>query len=325
MTSKIQTISVIALLSLLLLACGTKPEERAADTAPPVAAPQSIAGQWDVTVQGPTGAYPSWFELVEKDGALSGRFVGRVGSARPIAQAHWNNNELHIQLPVQYEKHPKDMEFTGKLEGERLAGATNAEDGSTLQWSAVRVPVAAARPEPISWAEPIQLFNGKDTTGWKLRHAEGPNGWKVQKGLLVNNPPSVDLVSEQTLQDFKLHAEFQIAEKSNSGIYLRGRYEVQIQDDFGKDPSSILMGGVYGFLTPSEMAAKKAGEWQTYDITLVGRKVTIVLNGRPIIDGEIAGVTGGALDSNEGQPGPIFLQGDHGKVTFRKIEVTPAK
>lgn len=325
MTSKIQTISVIALLSLVLVACGTKTDEPAAGTAAPAATAQSIAGQWDVTVQGPTGPYPSWFELVEKDGVLSGRFVGRVGSARPIAQAHWSNNELHFQLPVQYEKHTKDMEFTGKLEGDRLTGTTNAEDGSTLQWSAVRVPVAAPRSEPIAWGEPIQLFNGKDTAGWKLRHAEGPNGWKVQKGLLVNTPPSVDLVSEQSFQDFKLHAEFQIAEKSNSGIYLRGRYEVQIQDDFGKEPTSILMGGVYGFLTPSEMAAKKAGEWQTYDITLVGRKVTIVLNGRPIIDGEIPGVTGGALDSNEGQPGPIFLQGDHGKVTFRKIEVTPAK
>ena len=104
-------------------------------------------------------------------------------------------------------------------------------------------------------------------------------------------------------------------QESNSGIYLRGRYEVQVEDSFGKDPNSILFGAVYGFLTPNQMAAKPAGEWQVFDITLIGRRVTIIANDKIIINDQIIpGITGGALDSNEGAPGPIMLQGDHGKV-----------
>jgi hypothetical protein len=115
-------------------------------------------------------------------------------------------------------------------------------------------------------------------------------------------------------------------QRSNSGVYLRGRYEVQIQDDFGKPAESHGAGGLYGFLTPTTNAIKPAGEWQTYDITFIGRQLTVVLNGQTIIDRqEIPGVTGGAIDSAEGTPGPIMLQGDHGKVWFKNIVITPAK
>ena len=86
------------------------------------------------------------------------------------------------------------------------------------------------------------------------------------------------------------------------------------------------MGGVYGFLTPCLNAAKPAGEWQTIEITLIGRAVTIVLNGERVLDRQaIPGITGGALDSREGDPGPILLQGDHGPIEFRKLTLTPAK
>jgi hypothetical protein len=123
-----------------------------------------------------------------------------------------------------------------------------------------------------------------------------------------------------------LHIEFRYPKESNSGVYLRGRYEVQVEDNKGKEPSSTYFGGVYGFLTPNEMAAKSAGEWQSYDITLIGRKVTVVANGKKIIcDQNIPGITGGALDSNEGAAGPIMLQGDHGPIEYRNIIITPAK
>jgi hypothetical protein len=127
--------------------------------------------------------------------------------------------------------------------------------------------------------------------------------------------------------DFKLHIEFKYPEGSNSGVYLRGRYEVQVEDGYGKEPSSIYLGGVYGFLTPNENMAKKAGEWQSYDITLVGRRVTVVANGKTIISRQIIpGITGGALNSKEGNPGPILLQGDHGAVEYRNITIaTPEK
>jgi hypothetical protein len=87
-----------------------------------------------------------------------------------------------------------------------------------------------------------------------------------------------------------------------------------------------LFSGVYGFLTPNTMAAKKPGEWQSFDITLVGRLVTVVANGKPvIIEQNIPGITGGALDSREAEPGPIMLQGDHGPIEYRNIILTPAR
>ena len=144
--------------------------------------------------------------------------------------------------------------------------------------------------------------------------------------MLAATPPCVDLVTDATFRDFRLHAELKFPPGSNSGVYLRGRYEVQIQDDAGKALDPLRMGGVYGFIAPSVDAARAAGEWQTLDVELVGRRVTVVLNGTTIIDGqEIPGITGGALDSDEGAPGPIMLQGDHGAIEFRNLTIAPPR
>ena len=245
-----------------------------------------------------------------------GRFVGRFGSNRHIAQIEYTGGELTFRVPVQYESNPRDLVFKGRLNGDRLEGTTESADGKTLNWSGVRAP-DLVRNAPPRWGKPIQLFNGKDLTGWRLRSNERGNCWSAANGQLSNNPPCAD---------FKLHLEFNIVEKSNSGVYLHGRHEVQIEDSFGKATDSLRMGGVYGFLRPLVEASLRPGEWQTFDITLVGRRVTVVLNGKTIInDAEIPGITGGALESDEGAPGPLMLQGDHGKVTFRNIRITPAQ
>jgi len=130
----------------------------------------------------------------------------------------------------------------------------------------------------------------------------------------------------QKFEDFKLHLEFRVPKGENSGVYLRGRYELQVDDAAGLEPSSHHLGGLYGFIAPSENVAKAAGEWQTMDAMLVGRMLTFTLNGTMVIcNREIPGITGGALDSNEADPGPILLQGDHGPVDYRNIVITPAK
>jgi hypothetical protein len=152
------------------------------------------------------------------------------------------------------------------------------------------------------------------------------NQWIASDGLLKNPKSGVNLISNNNYEDFKLHVEVRYPKGSNSGIYLRGRYEVQVEDSYGNDPESILFGGVYGFLTPNQMAANPAGQWQVFDITLIGRRVSISANGKPIIiDQIIPGITGGALDSKEALPGPIMLQGDHGKVEFRNIRIQEPK
>ena len=180
-------------------------------------------------------------------------------------------------------------------------------------------------PKKVGWGKPVELFNGRDLTGWKLRFEKGAGCWSVDQGTLTNNVPCVDVISEQKFRDFKLHIEFRLLAKSNSGVYLRGRHEVQIVDDYGQAPESLGMASIYGFLWPKVSATKQAGEWQNYDITLRGRYVEVILNGRKLIAYlEIPGITGGALDSDEGAPGPIMLQGDHGKVWFRNVVLTPA-
>ncbi len=194
-----------------------------------------------------------------------------------------------------------------------------------MAYTAVPAPKLARSGNPV-WGEPIQLI-GENLTNWCLRHPEMENHWRLEDGVLINPATSTDLVSEQQFENFRLHVEFKYPQGSNSGIYLRGRYKLQIQDDYGKEPSNTRIGGIYGFLTPTVNASKPAEEWQDYDITLIGQRITVDLNGQRIIDDqEIPGITAGAciMDSREGDPGPILLQGDHGPIAFRNVAVTPA-
>jgi hypothetical protein len=285
-----------------------------------------ILGRWDITVYEANGSqYPSWFEVTDNAGTLAGRFVGRVGSQRPIKSIEFVNGKLTFSLPIQYERHKTDLRFEARLAGARLEGTTFDPNGATLKWTAVRAPKLNRRSTP-RWAKPVTLFNGKDLTGWKVRDVKKADSWRVFDGVLENTIRGTDLITEQKFTDFKLHVEFKMVEKGNSGVYLRGRYEVQIEDSFGQEPESHRIGGVYGFVTPSSNPAKKATEWQSFDITLIGRRVTVLLNEQTIIDNaEIPGITGGALDSNENESGPIMLQGDHEKIYYRNIVITPAR
>lgn len=283
-----------------------------------------VAGRWDITIQTPDGPQPSWLE-VETSGsqALVGRFVGPVGSARPVSEIHYAEEEetYSFTIPAQWMNYTEKPHFEFTLEEGKLKGWTYSPEGNRLQWTAVRTP-SLEREETPEWGEPIRLLD-EDLSQWKLPEN---NQFRMEEGVLVNQKSGGNLITKQEFEDFKLHVEFRYPEGSNSGIYLRGRYEVQVVDSYGLEPESHLLGGVYGFIDPTENAAKKAGEWQTYDITLTGRMVTVVLNGTKIIcNRPIPGITGGALDSKEGQPGPIMLQGDHGPVEYRDIVITPAR
>ncbi len=283
-----------------------------------------LLGRWDLTVEGEDGPYPAWLEVrLRTELQLMGRFVGRVGSVRHVSAIDYDDGRLELAVPVQYEPGTADLKFEARLVGDRLEGTTLGENGSTVRWTGARAPALGRSVEPELGA-PIVLFNGDDLTGWVPRTAAQGGCWSVADGALVATPPCVDLLTERTFDDFVLHAELMYPEGSNSGVYLRGRYEIQIQDDAGNALDPLRMGGVYGFLAPSVAAARAAREWQTLDVTLLGRRVTVVLNGTTIIDAEeIPGITGGALDSREDLPGPIMLQGDHGAIRFRNITLTP--
>jgi hypothetical protein len=292
--------------------------------------PPPICGRWDLTLHDDKqGDSPSWFE-VNQSGyrTLVGTYVGVFGSARPVARVDFDDatGRFRFALPPQWEKRTDDIVIEGKLDGgDVLHGSTIDADGKRISFEGRRAPLLM-RTTPPQWGETIALFNGRDLSGWKPRHSEKPNGWLVRDGLLVNAKPGNDLVTDRTFGDFKLVAEFRYPAKSNSGIYLRGRYEAQIEDTAGREPEAHILGGIYGFLTPCLNTAKPPGEWQKLEITLLGRAVTIVLNGERVIDRQlIPGPTGGALDSHEGSAGPILLQGDHGPIEFRKLTLTSAK
>jgi len=285
---------------------------------------KDLIGRWDITMDVNGKPTPSWLEVkLSGKRILVGSFVGASGSARPIAKVIFNNGKFSFAIPPQWEEGDQDFMIEGELAGAEIKGTIVTSEGKKYNWKGVKAPYLK-RTAAVIWAKPIELFNGKNLTGWK---ALGENQWVVKNNILTSPRSGSNLISDQKFGDFKLHLEFKYPKGSNSGVYLRGRHEVQIEDS-PKDahPSSVLFGGVYGFLTPSEIAALGPDQWQVFDITLVGRMVTIIANGKTVISNqEIPGITGGALDSNEGEPGPIYIQGDHGPVEFRKIVITPAK
>jgi Domain of Unknown Function (DUF1080) len=288
------------------------------------ATPDQIVGRWDVVVSTPDGPRPSWIEM-RRSGreAVVGQFVGIVGSARPISRVTITGDSLRFAIPPQWEEGTSDLVVEGVLQGERLTGSMTFPDGKRYDWTGARAP-SLRRPAKPVWGAPVSLLNQSDLGGW---HAvQGENQWTVRNGILSSPRSGANLVTDRTFGDFRLHIEFRYPKSSNSGVYLRGRHEVQIEDNFGSDPDVHRFGAVYGFIPPSEMAARPPGEWQSYDITLVGRLVTVVANGKTIIyEREIPGITGGALDSDEGAPGPLMLQGDHGPVEYRNITISLPK
>jgi hypothetical protein len=281
-----------------------------------------IEGRWDITVHEPGKEAASWLEITRSGlRTLVGRFVGEGGSARPISKIDYTDGKMRFSIPPQWEPEDRDLSVEGSLQGDSLTGRMTASNGKEYAWVGRRAPSLRRTTEPV-WGSAVHLFDGNSLKGW---HALGNNQWQAESGILRSPRSGSNIVTDATFTDFKLHIEFRYPAGSNSGVYLRGRYEVQIEDSKEPEPPNDQLGAIYGFLAPNQLAGKDAGDWQSYDITLLGRLVTVVFNGKTVIcNQEIPGITGGALDSNEGEPGPIYLQGDHGPIEFRNITITPA-
>jgi len=286
---------------------------------PSAAQEKAVLGKWDITATAADGKRIYWLEVKNDGGQLTGWFLNRGGSVFKLPAITIQDGELRFALP-----NSKQV-FSARAEGGKLVGKiTNGNE--TINWVGVRPPKwgrydANAKHK---FGKPVELFDGKSMDAWGVEHQGRPSGWTVQDGAMINAPHANNLVSRQRFKDFKLHAEYKLEKDSNSGIYLRGRYELQVLDDFGKDPESHGHMAIYSRRAPSLNASRPAGEWQTVEAVIVGNRVTVVLNGQTVQDNAVLdGITGGALDSDEGADGPIMLQGDHGKVWFRKVTVTP--
>jgi len=282
-------------------------------------AAQPFAGRWDLTVTTPKDTYPSWMEVTESGGQPQVRVVGRVASVHPATDVKLDGSHLSFttaewldgQIKVTWEFHAA---------GGKLTGTQKRADGVEGQIAGARAP-ALKRKAPVAWTKPESLFDGKDTNGWEPDDPSH-NHWVAQDGELVDQAAGANLRTTRKFGDFKLHIEYNCPNGGNSGVYLRGRYEVQVLYD--KSDKLHDMGSIYGFLAPAVDVAPQPGHWESYDVTLVGRTVTVVRNGQTTIDRqEIPGITGGAIDSREGEPGPIYLQGDHtGGMKYRNITIS---
>jgi len=297
---------------------------------PAFAGDAQFNGRWDITVPEESRARAWWLE-VSGAGTTSpqGRFVGFPGGdMNDIPHLAIQNGELRFSFDYKDARSGQQMrrDYSARLTADgKLEGLMRSSGGEELKWVGVRAPEITDEDDG-SWRDgtPVELFNHKDLSGWQGMIPNLALGWIVKDDAMANVAHANNLVSDATFWNFKLHVEFRVGEHSNSGIGLRGRYEVQILEDYGKPPNKHSNGALYSRIAPAVNASKPAGEWQAYDIRLVGRTVTVVLNDQKVIDKqEIEGLTAIAGNADEGKPGPFILQGDHGPVEFRKILVTP--
>jgi hypothetical protein len=297
-------------------------------------------GYWAVNLNGGAG----WMGVEQaKGGALSGSILWGGGSPLTYEKISVENGTLVLTRTLTTRKDGKDEKkiekITAKTDKGQLALtkvviAQDSKETGKTEYKGKKIAPLPPKPDlsKVKFGEPITLFE-KGLDGWVAMNPKAFNGWSMKDGVLSNrvldengkNKHGTNLRTvATTFEDFNLKTEACMAKDGNSGIYLRGIYEIQMADTFGKGVNCHNMGALYGRVTPLVAAEKPAGEWQTLDITLCDRHVTVILNGKKIIDNQPAlGVTGGAITPDEFVPGPIYLQGDHSNVDYRNMILTP--
>lgn len=331
--------------SFLFTSCKSETRE----TVVPKTDISEFLGQWTIDIR---GGSVGWLEIRKEDNYLDADILWGGGSVLPVSSIFMaKDNILIIQRvnnvvrkrdesnnPVKSQVFANWLEL--KREGEKINGILlvprrNGSGVDTTHFEGTKLPPVPPAPDlsTLKFGNELILFNGKDLAGWRLTNEKQTSGFKVIDGILVNDPvqkegaPHIsfgNLRTEKEFEDFNLRIDVNVPAGSNSGVYLRGMYEIQVMDSYKRDLDSHNMGAVYSRIKPVVAAEKPAGEWQTMDITLCNRHITVLLNGIKIIDNQpVYGPTGGALKSDVFSPGPIYLQGDHGKVSYRNIILKP--
>jgi hypothetical protein len=279
-------------------------------------------GRWDMVLTMPDGSTsPRWMDYVEGRDPLV-RIQPRGGSVHPAYDVMVDGSHLTLIMEKATDKHAATT-WDLKIKNKVITGTQTTGD-VVAQLKGVKAPELKREETPKVWSKAEPIFNGHDLTGWEPTPASAKNNWIAEDGNLVNTAHGANIKTTRKFDDFKLHIEFNCPEDGNSGIYLRGRYEVQVEyEKVDANDRFHSVGSIYGFIAPETELPRKPGTWETFDITLLGRFVTIVRNKVKTVDNrEIPGITGGALDSNEGEPGPFYIQGDHtGGMKYRNITV----
>jgi len=281
---------------------------------------KAFLGRWTLSGTGDSsGSY--WLEVKDDGGKLTAKFLNRGGHPTPGENVRVEGDELIFthgtaQAPA---------EFRGRVTGDKMT-ATVKRGERTVTLSGGRPPSwpAANANGTHTYGTPVVLFDGKSLDAFGVQNPKVPMNWAIEDGVMTNGEHANNLVSKEKFKDFKINAEYKVGPSTNSGIYLRGRYELQVLDDFGKPAFDRGHMAIYGWHAPAVNASKPVNEWQTMEAIVVGNRVTVTHNGQRVHDNAVLeAITGGALDIDETAAGPIMIQGDHSKVWFRKITVTP--
>ncbi|MGD0499663.1 MAG: DUF1080 domain-containing protein [Bryobacteraceae bacterium] len=284
-----------------------------------------LVGRWDFNMTSPRGTSAVWLGVTEKAGAFDVWYQPSGGNCYQVHDFKVDGSHLTITVSAATEYRPA-MTWELDAAGDKITGVQKRGE-TTLALAGARAP-ELNRSVPSAWTAPESLFNGKNLDGWEPIGNPANSHWAVKDGLLVNEEHGANLKSVRMFDDFKLHFEVNCPDGGNSGFYLRGRYELQIEyEPLSENPPERRIGSIYGRIAPKVESPRTPGKSETFDVTLVGRTVTVVRNGVTIIDRqEIEGITGGALDANEGEPGPFYIQGDHtGGLSYRNITISVAK
>jgi hypothetical protein len=287
-------------------------------------APNPFLGRWDFNIPTANGGNSAaWLAVYNNHGPNEVWFQPTGGNVFLVHDFKIDGSHISVTVAAANATHPAttwELDASdGKLTGSQVRG------DQKIPLTGTAAP-ALDRPAPKSWSKPEPLFNGKDLTGWEPFGDVAHNNWSVKEGgILFNSAHGANLRTTRKFDDFKVHFEVNCPDQGNSGFYLRGRYEMQV--DYESDPPERSMGSIYGRIAPVPTPARTPGQWETFDITLVGRTVSEWRNGvQEINQREIEGITGGAIDANEGEPGPFYIQGDHtGGLQFRNITVSVPK
>ena len=284
-----------------------------------------LVGRWNFNITTPGGTRAMWLGITEKSGNLEVWYQPTGGNVIQIKDVKAAGSHLTLTIQAANGNRPA---LTWELDaaGDKLTGAQKRGENST-PLEGVRAP-ALNRKAPKAWSKPESIFNGKNLDGWEPIGNPANSNWIVEDGMLTNKAKGANLKSTRKFNDFKLHFEVNCPDHANSGFYLRGRYEVQLElEPLTSNPPERRFGSIYGRIAPKGDLPRKPGAWETFDVTLVGRTLTVVRNGVTTIDKqEIEGITGGAIDANETEPGPFYIQGDHtGGLKFRNITISVPK
>ena len=270
------------------------------------------------------------------------------GTPKAFVLLRWSSPEWCSDVKIEGNtfslRHPYGQLIRGKVCGDKLFAEiapcdkkTGKATGEYKAFAGWRIAPACpfASTKDAKFGEPIDLL--KDgLKGWKQMEEKAKFGWTFKDGVLSNKlglkpdgrwaGGGANLMSiRDDFKDFNLEYDVRVPKGSNSGVYLRGRFECQVIDSYMMPVDRHNMAAYYGRVTPIVAAEKAPGEWQHVSVTLYKRHLTVVLNGVTIIeDAEITGVTGGAIDADVEAPGPIYLQGDHSDADFKNMILRPA-